>query len=166
MTGVSAKLVSGGIGYPLTSVTFVSRTQLTAVMSTMFPLGTYDVVVTNSDTQSGTLPAGFSIILSNPTITNITPENTYVNMAAAVSINGTEFLPGATAKLVSGSDEYALTSVNYVSSTLLTAVVPDTVPAGTYDLIVTNSTDLQEATLANGFLIKMNLIYLPIISNN
>lgn len=65
MPGATVALQSGANTYPLGSVAFVSSSQLTAIVPSGLPVGTYNVVVTNPDTQFGTLTGGFQVY--NPT---------------------------------------------------------------------------------------------------
>jgi hypothetical protein len=103
-----------------------------------------------------------------PAVTDVNPDMVDQGSGAAITITGSNFMPGATAKLVDGANEYPLQSVSRVAATTLTAVVPTNVPIGTYDVTVTNP-DQQSASLLNALgvgeeiVIDDYLIYLPII---
>ena len=58
----TVEIVVGVDTTALTGVTFVDSTQVTARVPAGMPVGTYDVVVTNPDGQSGTLEDGLTVI--------------------------------------------------------------------------------------------------------
>jgi len=61
--GATLKLVKGEIQLEPNEVTFCSIFKLSGIFDlTAAPIGTYDVVVTNPDSQSGTLPQAFEIV--------------------------------------------------------------------------------------------------------
>ena len=81
-------------GTAATSVTVVSSTSITATTAAHAP-GIVDVVVTNSDTKSGTLTQGFTYTTASnpaPTVTAISPTSGTANGGTAVTITGTGFL--------------------------------------------------------------------------
>jgi RHS repeat-associated protein len=107
--------------------------------------GAVDVVVTNSDTQSGTLSGGFNYTSTAPTVTGINPNTGTTAGGTAVTIGGTNFQTGATV------------SLGGVAATGVTVTPPDTIhattgahAAGSVDVVVTNS-DAQSGTLSGGF---------------
>jgi hypothetical protein len=126
-----------------TSVAFVSSTTITA-MTPAHAAGAVDVVVTNPDTQYGTLVNGFTYI-GPPTVTDISPNGGTPAGGTLVTITGTGFVDGATVTF-GGT---AGTGVAFVSSTTITATTPAHA-AGAVDVVVTNP-DTQSGTLANGF---------------
>ena len=132
-------------GAAATNVVFASATQLTAKTS-VHAAGSVDVVVTNPDTQTGTLVAGYVYLASPaPTVSAVTPTVGSKAGGAAVSITGTGFLEGATVAF--GGNAGA--AVVVVDATTISA----TAPAGTVGKVtisVTN-TDLQAGSLANAF---------------
>jgi hypothetical protein len=103
-----------------------------------------------------------------PTLTAVNPNMVDQGSGATVTLTGSNFMPGATVRLVDGADEYPLQNVNRESATTMTAVVPTNAPIGTYDVVVTNP-DLQAATLLNGLgvgeeiVIADYFVYLPVI---
>jgi hypothetical protein len=130
-------------GTAATSVVVVSATSITAA-TPAHAAGAADVVVTNSDTQAGTLSSGFTFYAA-PTVTLIAPASGPTTGSTAVTITGTAFRTGATVT-IGGT---AATSVVVVSATSITATTPAHV-AGAADVVVTNS-DTQAGTLAAGF---------------
>lgn len=73
------------------------------------------------------------VILQGPTPTSIVPNSGCNDTPVNVTINGTYFAPGATVNL----GAWAL-PVTWVDENTLTAIVPQDIAAGVYDLIVTN----------------------------
>jgi len=106
-----------------------------------------NVVVINSDNQTGTLNNGYSYGAPNPapTVTSISPTTGTTAGGTAITITGTGFLAGATVKLGGTS----ASGVNVVSGTSITATAPAH-SAGSVSVVVTN-TDSQNATLSNGY---------------
>jgi hypothetical protein len=142
LAGATVKL--GGTA--ASNVVVVGSTSITAT-SAAHAAGAVDVVVSNSDAQSGTLPQGYSYTASNPapTVTGITPSSGPAGGGTGVTITGTGFLAGATVKL-GGT---AASNVVVASSTSIT-VTSAAHAAGAVDVVVTNS-DGQSATRAGGY---------------
>ncbi len=127
-----------------TGVTVVSGTSITATTPPGVA-GAVDVVVTNSDTQSGKLTQGFTYTAASnpaPTVTAISPASGPTSGGTPVTITGTGFLTGSMVKL-GGT---AATGVTVVSSTSITATTAAH-PSGVVDVVVTNS-DTQSGTLS------------------
>jgi hypothetical protein len=133
-------------GTAATNVNVTSSTTITATTAA-HSAGSVNVVVTNSDNQTGTLNGGYSYGAANPapTVNAISPATGTTAGGTAVTITGTGFLAGATVKLGGTS----ATGVNVVSGTSITATAPAHT-AGSVSVVVTN-TDSQNATLTNGY---------------
>lgn len=133
-------------GTAATGVTLVSSTSITAV-APAHAAGAVNVIVTNTDAQSGTLNSGYTYSTSNPapTVTSISPNSDTISGGTAVTIRGTGFLAGATVKLGGTS----ATGVSVVNSTTIAATTPAHA-AGATSVVVTN-TDAKSGTLNNGF---------------
>ena len=131
-------------GTAATNVTVVGATSITAT-TPAHAAGAVSVVVTNTDTQTGTLPNGFTYGSPAPTVTSITPSSGTANGSSSVTITGTGFVTGATVTM-GGT---AATNVIVVSATSITATTPAHA-AGAVDVVVTN-TDAQAGTLVNGY---------------
>jgi len=134
-------------GTAATGVTVVNSTSITAT-TPAHAAGPVNVIVTNSDTQSGTLTQGFTYTtVSNPppTLAGVSPASGPAAGGTAVTITGTGFLAGAAVSL-GGT---AATGVTVVNSTSITATTPAHA-AGTVNVVVTNS-DTQSGTLTLGF---------------
>jgi Domain of unknown function (DUF1929)/IPT/TIG domain len=134
----------GGTG--ATGVTVVNSTSITATTAA-HAAGTVNVIVTNTDAQSGTLTNGYTYTRTSPapTVSSITPNRGTSNGGTEVTIAGTNFLTGATVSL-GGT---AATSATVVNDTSIVASTPAH-PLGTVDVVVTN-TDAQRATLSKGY---------------
>jgi hypothetical protein len=125
----------------------MSSTSITAI-TPAHAAGTVNVIVTNSDTQSGTLTQGFTYTaVSNPapTLTGISPASGTAAGGTAVTITGTGFLAGATVSL--GGTQ--ATGVTVMSSTTITALTPAHA-AGAVNVVVSNA-EQQAGTLADGY---------------
>ena len=134
-------------GTAATGVTVVSSTSITATTAA-HSAGSVDVVVTNTDTQSGSLTEGYTYTtLSNPgpTVTAISPSSGPTDGGTPVNITGTGFLAGATVSL----GETPATGVTVVSGTSITATTPAHA-AGAVNVVVTN-TEEQSGTLTSGY---------------
>ena len=142
---LSGATVSLG-GTAATGVTVVSSTSITATTGA-HGAGAVNVVVTNSDAQSGTKTNGYTYTTSNPapTVSSISPTSGTTAGGTPVTITGTGFLSGATVSL-GGT---AATGVTVVSSTSITATT-GAHAAGAVNVVVTN-TDAQSGTLTNGY---------------
>ena len=140
---LSGATVSFG-GTAAANVTVVSSTSITAKTPT-HATGAVNVVVTNSDGQSGTLSNGYTYVNTAPTVASLTPANGPIAGGTAVTITGTNFVSGATVSF-GGT---AATGVTVVSSTSITATAPAHA-AGAVDLVVTNPNG-QNGTLSNGY---------------
>ena len=144
------------------SVVVLSSTQITCTFDlTGKAVGAWNVVVTNPDTQSGTLADGFTIGYPAPTVIGITP-NSGTNDGAVniTNLAGTGFLAGATVKLTrTGETDISGTTVSVVSSTQITCTFDLTGKVvGAWNVVVTNP-DNQSGTLANGFTINQATIH-------
>jgi len=137
-------------GTAATSVVVVNSTSITA-NSPAHATGAVTVQVTNPDTQSGTLPAGYTYNPNPaPTVSSISPSSGAAAGGTAVTITGTGFLSGASVT-IGGT---AATSVVVVGSTSITANTPAHA-AGAVSVVVTN-TDAQSGTLNAGYTYNPN----------
>ena len=130
-------------GSQSTAVTVASSTQINA-MSPPGSSGTVSITVTNPDTQSASLPSGFTYN-SEPAVSSISPNSGPVTGGTTVRILGSGFQSGANVTF----GGIAATSVTLVSATEIQAVSPVS-PAGTVSIAV-NNTDSQSASLASAF---------------
>ncbi|MDF1514309.1 MAG: S8 family serine peptidase [Brevefilum sp.] len=134
--------------------------------------GTWNVVVTNPDTQSGTLTNGFTVTsptIPAPIVTSINPNTAENTASIPVSITGNNFIMGATVKLTkSGHPNINATSVNVSNATQIFCNLNLIGAAsGQWNVVVTNP-DTQSGTLTNGFTVTSItptewMSYLPLI---
>ena len=146
-TGFQAGATVSVGGTAATGVTVVNSTSITATTPT-HAAGAVNVIVTNSDTQSGTLTQGFTYTTASnpaPMLTGISPSSGTAAGGTAVTITGTGFQAGATVTL-GGTPATGVTAVSSTSITATTAAHG----AGAVDVVVTNS-DAQAGTLTQGF---------------
>lgn len=128
-----------------TGVVVNSATSITAV-TPPHTAGLVDVVVTNLDTQLGTLAASFTYVAApSPTVTSASPNTGTTGGGTPVTITGSNFASGATVTF-GGT---AAASVVFNSATEIIATTPAKA-AGAVAIIVANK-DTQTGTLANGF---------------
>ena len=130
-------------GAVATSVALVNSGTITATTST-HGAGTVNVVVSNSDGQSGTLVNGYTY-RAPPAVTGITPNTGPTSGGTSITISGSGFSSGASVSL-GGTLATSVVVVNSASITATTA--PRS--AGVVDVVVTNS-DGQSGTLVQGF---------------
>jgi len=159
VSGATVKLKrTGDPDIDATGVTVVSSTQITCT----FPIpsgattGLWNVVVTNPDTQSGTLTNGFMVMYPAPTVTSILPVSGNRGWPVSITnLGGSNFLSGATVKLArTGYSDIIATGVSVVSSTQITCTFDlYGAAAGQWNVIVTNP-DAQSGTLTNGFTVN------------
>ncbi|MDI9634062.1 MAG: PKD domain-containing protein [Methanolinea sp.] len=114
-------------------------------------VGQWDVVVVNPDGQNGTLPAGFTIYYPDaPAVTGITPGTGPNTGLVYANVTGSGFQENATIVLTRGPVVVPGTVLSTAGTTLGVRFNLTGVPAGTYDLTVTNE-DGQGSTKANAF---------------
>jgi hypothetical protein len=130
----------------LTGVTFNSTSSLTAQIPAGVTPGVYNLTVTNPDNASATLANSITVKLPAPNLTTVNPNSGANNASTPISLNGTNFVSGATVRLGAAN----LSGVAFVSAIKLTATVPAGLNQGVYDLTVTNP-DGQISTLAASF---------------
>src|SRR2546422_5125294 len=89
---VSGATVTLG-GTPATSVVVASSTQITATTAA-HAAGAVNVVVTNPDTQTGSLTNGYTYVAA-PTVSGVSPGSGPAAGGTSVTITGTNFVSGA-----------------------------------------------------------------------
>jgi len=136
-----ATLVFGSV--PATNVVVVDNGTITATTPTN-PAGLVSVSVTNPDSQSATLPNGFTYD-PPPSLTSVSPGSGPAGGGTAVTVLGANFSNAAT--LTFGG--VPATNVIVANSGMITATTPPNV-AGAANVTVTNL-DGQMATLTNAF---------------
>src|SRR5207248_2990456 len=135
-------------GVAATSVTVNSAQSITAVSPATVTPGVVDVIVTSSGgTSNNTAADDFTYNAAAPSITSVSPNNGPSGGGTSVTITGTNFITGATAK-------FGLTSATGVvvnSATSITAVSPATLTTGAVDVTVTTSGGTSPTSGADQF---------------
>ncbi len=130
-------------GVQSTAVSMASSTQINAV-SPPGSSGTVAVTVTESSSQSASLPSAFTYT-SGPSVSSVSPQTGPVTGGTTVTIMGSGFQSGASVAF----GGLAATSVMFVSSSEIQAVTPVS-QAGTVSVSVANQGS-QTGTLASAF---------------
>jgi hypothetical protein len=122
--------------------------------------GTWNVVVTNTDGQPGTLTNGFTVQpLPAPTISGITPASGVAGTSVSVTnLAGTNFQTGTTPTVwlaKAGATNITATGVVVVSSTQITCTLPLSAPsttsAGQWTVVMKAADGQSSNPLTNGF---------------
>ncbi|MGB7217219.1 MAG: IPT/TIG domain-containing protein [Vicinamibacterales bacterium] len=132
-------------GLAATAPVVVNATRMTATTGA-HAAGTFDVAVTNTDTQVGILQNSFTFVLPPPTVTAILPAAGSTQGSTSVTITGTNFVSGATVTI----GGVAATNVQVTNATTITAATAPHAAEGGVSVVVTNA-DTQVATLLNAF---------------
>ncbi|MBN3033716.1 MAG: putative Ig domain-containing protein [Candidatus Saganbacteria bacterium] len=154
--GASVTLTNGSNKITATGVNVASSSYIScnlAIPAGAVP-GKWNVTVTNPDTQAATLNNGFTVYSPGtaPTISSITPSTGKTGEALTVTINGTYFSSGATAKLaMTGQADVPITITNVLAAKITgTLAIPAGTQAGAWTVLVTNL-DGQTGELVDGF---------------
>ena len=147
-----ATVTFGGVA--ATSVVVASSTSITCVVPT-HALGAVDVVVTNTDTGTGTLASGFTYMAAL-SVGSVSP--TTGQAGTSVTITGTGFMTGATVTF----GGVAATSVVVASSTTMTCVI-SLHAAGAVDVVVTNPNS-RYTTMTSGFTYTTSVVTVGSVS--
>ena len=146
LTGTNFQSPISGVtinGVACTNVVWRNSTRITC-RAPANANGTYDIVVTNPDTETATLASGFQYVTS-PTVTAVTPWFGLTDGGESVTITGTGF--SSVSGVTFGGT--SATSVVTVSGTSVTCAAPAR-GAGVCDVAVTNG-DTGVGTLYSGF---------------
>ncbi|MCI0393823.1 MAG: PKD domain-containing protein, partial [Chloroflexi bacterium] len=152
MPGATVELVDGSNVFPLTGVTYISSTELEAVVPAGLPVGIYDVVVTNPDTQSGVLVDGFEIFQP---ITGLVATNDSPTL-----LGGTTTL---TATVATGSNvvyTWDFGDGEFGNGAVVTHVYDE---PGIYLATVTATNDVSNVSTTTTVTIYLPYTYLPIV---
>jgi hypothetical protein len=135
-----AALSVGGIGGSFYSPSFVSSTQLSIPNFEFNGVGTFPVYVIDP-APAGTSLA-FNLVVTQPpapTITSISPTTAQSGAQLALTINGSNFQPGANI-LFNNQNNNTFNTSNSGTTQLTTTLVLGGVAAGTYPITVVNNT--------------------------
>lgn len=130
----------GGLGGNFYTTNFVSSTQLTVPNIFANAVGTFPLYVIDPS-PAGT-SAAFSISITAPpapTITSISPTSAQTGAQLTLTINGSNFQPGA--NILFNNQSNFTFNTNYSATTqLTTSLILGGVAAGTYPITVVNTT--------------------------
>jgi hypothetical protein len=136
---VKGAVVSVG-GIRCTTMIVLNSTTITAT-APAHALGSADVVVTNMDGQSSTLSGGYTYVAAPPpSISAVVPNTGSVSGGSEITINGSNFVLGATVSVGGLPATVQTTTGSYIY-----ASVPAANQAGTANVVVTNP-DGQSST--------------------
>ena len=125
------------------------------------------MVVTNTDTQSGVLPNGFTVNAPAPAVSSIVPsEGPNTGVVHITNLAGSNFQSGAAVALTrSGQSDIDATNVAVVGASQITCDLDLTgAAAGQWNVVVTNPGG-QSGQLSNGFAVKA-VVFLPLVLRN
>ncbi len=153
-----------GAGIEVNTCTYNSATQITANIDILANavVGARDIVITDTDTQTATLPNGFTVIagvaLPPPTLTGISPNSEFQGATnVSVTLAGTNFQP---APICNFDSDFGgtINTCTFVSPTQISVslTIATTALLGGHNVIVTNA-DGQSASLINGFTVTQDL---------
>ena len=142
-----------GDSLTLSGVMWENSGLITCDLITDGPLGFYDVLVRNPDTQEGTLNDGFEVILADlPEIFEVLPSQGIIStIVPDLAILGANFQDGLTVAFTTDPDiELTIENLDVVADDVITMDLHCDGPLGFYDVHVINP-DMQEAVLPAGF---------------
>ncbi len=121
----------------------VSATRITCTFDLSgTEIGAWDVVATNLDGQSGTLPGGFTVTAPPPQVNEITPDSWGTQDGILITeLEGANFQDGGMVKLSrgDGTDVVSATHTFVTSATRITGIFdPAGAAPGMWDVVVTN----------------------------
>jgi len=149
VTIVGTNFVSGAsvtIGGTACANLVVSSSTIISCVTPAHAAGAVDVVVTNPNTQAGTLSGGFTFNpILFPILSSVSPTSGTADGGTSITITGSNFVSGASIT-IGGT---ACTSAVVSSSTAITCITPAHV-AATVDIVVTNP-DTHAGALSSGF---------------
>ncbi|MBA2405407.1 MAG: IPT/TIG domain-containing protein, partial [Bdellovibrionales bacterium] len=134
-------------GSVCTSVSILSSTSLTCLVPAK-SAGSYTVVVTNLDGLSATAGTTYSYQIT-PIVNSVSPTSGVLAGGGTLTISGSNFVTGASVRI----GATPCTSVNVVSSTSITCVLPLKTIGGYYSVAVINP-NLRSGTLGSAYLYR------------
>lgn len=142
-------LTEDDIAIPAKSVQVIDPNELDAVVPASLGAGTYDIQVVNpASGESAVLTDALTLLVAF-TVTDVSPNVVGTDDPGTLTITGSGFTDDITATLEDADGNDIAIPLTFVSSTELEATLPDSMPAGTYDLILERDTPAQTETVAN-----------------
>ena len=146
----------------VTSSTFISGTQISLVIPTDLPLGTYSVRLRNPATGEQAEQANAVTVRAALTISPVT-YSVMKGITGTVSITGTGFLAGTQVEVLDANGKVVTSTSTFVSGTQITLVIPATTPIGTYSVRLTNPLDSPVTQASAVAVTKWLTTYLPLV---
>lgn len=152
-----------------TNVTVVDDKHITCALPLSNPIpptGPYDVIVTNPDSNFGTLPAGFTVFAPGtaPTVIKIEPNVGLIESSISGKITGTNFQAGATAYLSKAGQPPILINLSNITPTSMDySIVNSGDIIGLWTVNVKNPNN-QTGSLYNGFNIIVDAAKVPTVT--
>ena len=151
-SGATVKLMrAGSSGFYATGVLVSSATKIDCIFS--FPKaekGSYNLIVTNTDGQSDTMPGAFIIGDSPPVISGVSPRQGALNSTLSLTINGQNFKQGVKVTFIKGSTELVCNSPVSTDSTKILCTLDlgvfNGAQSGDWDVTVLNIDGQQNGT--------------------
>lgn len=123
----------------LADVSLLDSTQILAVVPPGLPPHSYDLIITNPDSQVAILPAGFSVRTPTPQVLSLRPDRGRSDLPNDINLYGFNFAVGVSIQM---ADTPQPTPVDLttarINATHLRAVVPAGLTPGVYDVTVRN----------------------------
>jgi hypothetical protein len=151
---------TGGADFPLRDVVTVDPTRINATIPAgAVAGGPYDLVIRSMGGCEAVLPRAYTVqSMPSLTISRVIPPFGWTGSPTPVTITGAMFQSTPRAYLVVPSRTPRLVPLSrtvFVNGTTLTAVVPQGLPVGTYDMVVINP-DGGGGLLSMAFRVTMN----------
>jgi hypothetical protein len=154
-----------GTGITVNSYSVQNTTTITAniTIANNATLSARDVVITNLDTQTGTLTASFTVTSGAPLPASISPTSDEQGFTGNVVVTGTNFDSGGTSTLSFSGAGVTVNSYGTRNTTNLTAniTIAPSAALTARDVIVTN-VDTQTGTLAAAFTITPSPVIISV----
>ncbi|MFZ1756757.1 MAG: IPT/TIG domain-containing protein, partial [Caldilineaceae bacterium] len=126
----------------LADVSLLDSTQILAVVPPGLPPATYDLIITNPDSQVAILPAGFAVRTPTPQVLSLRPDRGRTDLPNDINLYGFNFAVGVSIRLAdSPNPDVTDLTTTRINATHLRAVVPAGLTPGVYDVTVRNIDD-------------------------
>ena len=126
----------------LTDVALLDSTQILAVVPPGLSPQSYDLIVTNPDSQVAILPGGFTVRTATPQVLSLRPDRGRSDLPNDINLYGFNFAVGVSIQV---ADDPQAAPINLtttrINATHLRATVPAGLTPGVYDVTVRNIDD-------------------------
>lgn len=129
----------------------VTMTQIACTLPIAgIPTGIFNLTVRNTDGTTAYLTNAFTVTGPGPVISSVTPMSGYNTGTVRTTITGNKFQAGVAVTLNHGETTIPCSIESVASTKIVGSFALSGIPAGTYDLTVTNP-DVTSATRMNAF---------------